>query len=177
MSNASHLHRQLLDQARQLAIEEPKKPKQGNLRRAVSSAYYSLFHFLIHESTRSLIGSNRDRRPLRNVLSRAFHHRTMASASKAFEMSSLPDGLSSTLGTVTIPVDVQEVAASFLELQEQRHKADYDLSSRFFRPEVLSLIARVDAVMKQSEMVKVDRIAILYLGSLLTRDRLRGRKK
>ena len=40
----------LLEQARILAKLDVKKPKQANLRRAVSSAYYAVFHFLVHEA-------------------------------------------------------------------------------------------------------------------------------
>ncbi len=43
-------HVDLLQQAKRLAHLEPKKPKQASLRRAVSTAYYSFFHFLITEA-------------------------------------------------------------------------------------------------------------------------------
>jgi uncharacterized protein (UPF0332 family) len=38
------LHDDLLAQAEHLARVDKKKPKQANLRRAVSAAYYALFH-------------------------------------------------------------------------------------------------------------------------------------
>jgi len=34
----------LLEQAKHLAIREKKRPRQASLRRAVSTAYYALFH-------------------------------------------------------------------------------------------------------------------------------------
>ena len=40
----------LLEQAYDLAQKEPANPKQASLRRAVSTAYYSLFHLLIDEA-------------------------------------------------------------------------------------------------------------------------------
>ncbi len=40
------LHADLLDQAEQLAHLDPRRRKQANLRRAISSAYYALFHLL-----------------------------------------------------------------------------------------------------------------------------------
>ena len=43
-------HQDLLKQAIQLARNESRKPKQASLRRAVSTAYYALFHFLIYET-------------------------------------------------------------------------------------------------------------------------------
>ena len=40
----------LLEQAKHLASRERTKPKQASLRRAVSTAYYALFHLLISEA-------------------------------------------------------------------------------------------------------------------------------
>src|SRR4051794_37786887 len=45
------LHDDLLIQAEQLAQLDSRRPKQANLRRAVSSAYYSLFHLLTAEAS------------------------------------------------------------------------------------------------------------------------------
>jgi len=46
-------HDDLLEQAHHLANREPKRPKQASLRRAVSSAYYALFHLLAWEVSRN----------------------------------------------------------------------------------------------------------------------------
>jgi hypothetical protein len=43
----------LLEQARHLANREPKRPKQASLRRAVSTAYYALFHLLGIETAKN----------------------------------------------------------------------------------------------------------------------------
>ncbi len=42
----------LLDQASILADLDPMKPKQASLRRAISAAYYSVFHLLIDDGAR-----------------------------------------------------------------------------------------------------------------------------
>lgn len=49
----------LLQQAYDLASKEPENPKQTSLRRAVSTAYYALFHLLIDEGCRQN-GPSRD---------------------------------------------------------------------------------------------------------------------
>ncbi|GAB4215496.1 MAG: hypothetical protein OHK0013_41130 [Sandaracinaceae bacterium] len=41
------LHDDLLAQAARLARTDKNRPKQANLRRAASAAYYALFHLLI----------------------------------------------------------------------------------------------------------------------------------
>jgi hypothetical protein len=42
------MHDDLFAQAEMLAKVDATKPKQVNLRRAVSSAYYAVFHYLVH---------------------------------------------------------------------------------------------------------------------------------
>ncbi len=48
------LHDDLLEQAKHLANREPRRPKQASLRRAISAAYYALFHLLVDEATKLL---------------------------------------------------------------------------------------------------------------------------
>jgi hypothetical protein len=67
----------LLEQAKHLAKREKKKPRQASLRRAVSTAYYSLFHLLIHEA--ALNWKRVEQRPL---LARFFEHGKMRAASE-----------------------------------------------------------------------------------------------
>lgn len=40
----------LLEQAFHLARREPTRPRQASLRRALSTSYYALFHFLAAEA-------------------------------------------------------------------------------------------------------------------------------
>lgn len=62
----------LLAQARLLATREPKRPKQASLRRAISNAYYALFHLLVDQSCRFLVsGASASRRALREQLARS----------------------------------------------------------------------------------------------------------
>ena len=62
------MHKDLLDQAVSLAKLDAKKPKQANLRRAVSSTYYALFHLLVDEACRIQIGTRHNQAPFRQVL-------------------------------------------------------------------------------------------------------------
>src|ERR1700680_2065510 len=62
-------HDDLLGQALHLVHKERRNPKQASLCRAVSTAYYALFHLLINEAV-----SNWSRVNLRAALGRAFDH-------------------------------------------------------------------------------------------------------
>ncbi|MCK4660415.1 MAG: hypothetical protein KAV82_12905 [Phycisphaerae bacterium] len=87
---ADLLHHQLLSQARRLARLDPKRPRQGNLRRTVSSAYYALFHYPIDQATRVTLGTSNDRRPYRDFLARSFEHGSMSKACRSFAGGTLP---------------------------------------------------------------------------------------
>src|SRR3954451_14533992 len=110
---AQPLYRQYLQQARRLARLDPRRPQQGNLRRAVSTAYYALFHFLIDRSSRFLAGSTGERERLRCLLARAYVHGEMASAAKTFQGGTFPAVVRRIAGTLSVPVELQEFAAVF----------------------------------------------------------------
>ncbi len=122
MAASTTIHTDLLKQARILATRAPKRPKQANLRRAVSSAYYSLFHLLVHEAALHLLRGSAQA-PYRKGLTRAFTHTDMKKASNALIGGTLP-----VYGPITIPADLRAVARAFVDLQEARHRADYDLT-------------------------------------------------
>src|SRR5882724_812436 len=63
----------LLEQAHHIANREPKRPKQASLRRAVSTAYYALFHLLGIE-----LAKNWKRTGDRSTLARMLEHGRMA---------------------------------------------------------------------------------------------------
>ena len=64
----------LLSQALHLARRDRFRPEQVNLRRAVSSAYYALFHALVGAACARLAGSGRHSRAMRLVLAHTFTH-------------------------------------------------------------------------------------------------------
>ena len=137
----------LVEQAEILATLDPKKPRQANLRRAVSSAYYAVFHYLVEEACRVQIGAQNSQRGFRYTLGRAFTHTVMKQACNSFAGGTLKDSVIRALprnasGNYPIPKPIQEVAAIFAELQDLRHLADYDRSRRFARTEVRVLIGQ-----------------------------------
>src|ERR1700685_1378356 len=62
----------LLQQAYDLANKEPTDAKQASLRRAVSTAYYALFHLLIDEAVSKWAVERQ-----RSILARTFEHPKM----------------------------------------------------------------------------------------------------
>ena len=74
----------------------------------------------------------------------------MKDACRSFQGGTLPDPVKKPLpksaaGSYDINKSIQNIAATFVDLQRRRHLADYDLSERFKRTEVLTLIELAEA--------------------------------
>ena len=172
---ADSLATQLLSQARRLARLDSRRPKQGNLRRAVSTAYYALFHFLVDQSSRCVFGTANDRRPFRYVLARAFEHSAMLKACKSFANGTLPAKIQSALpATFGVALEVRAIARTFVAAQETRHEADYDLSVSFTRADVLALIENIAQAISTFNAVLADVETKFFLACLLAWGSLRN---
>jgi uncharacterized protein (UPF0332 family) len=125
----SQLSRDLLAQADDLLIKDRKKPRQANVRRAASTAYYALFHFISAKVAKNLVGSTYDASEIRTWLARALEHGTMSRVCKTFgNQKDRPfQDLSAKLKLACAP-QLETIARTFVDLQELRHRADYDLS-------------------------------------------------
>jgi hypothetical protein len=97
-------------------------------RRAVSSAYYALFHGLIADAVSRTIGDDPARDEDRYAVSRWYGHGEMRIVSqwviRLARGESVPNGVAVLLGNP--PPDLVELARAFIQLQEARHEADYD---------------------------------------------------
>jgi uncharacterized protein (UPF0332 family) len=150
----------LLEQAKHLANRERRAPA----RRAVSTAYYALFHLLIGEAT-----LNWRRVDQRALLARFFEHGKMKSASEKQRKD-----LNTYFKTKPAPCPeldcarhLHRVAETFFQAQQQRHSADYDNSKTWTRTEVLTLIDLVEAAFDSWHAIRQEPAAQAYLISLL----------
>jgi hypothetical protein len=115
----------LLELAKQLADLHPEAPHQASLRRAVSTAYYALFHLLISDAT-----ANWARPELRTTLARFFDHGPMKTASEnqVSEINrALKYGVPESLKTAAA-IRLRTVAEAFKQVQQRRNDADYNLA-------------------------------------------------
>ncbi len=124
----------LLDSAEILIASSKGKPSQVSLRRAISSAYYALFHCLARNRADLFVGgTNADR-------SKHAWRQTYRALEHGFAKSACKDGL-----ITRFPKAVEDFASTFVAMQEKRHQADYDPSIRLSASEV---VADVTAVRK-----------------------------
>ena len=128
--------RDLVATARLLATSSKSKPSQVHLRRAVSTAYYALFHALAANGADLLIGghSSATSRDARRQVYRALDHGTARTACQNNHIVS------------RFPKAIEVFAGLFVTMQLKRNLADYDPSKRYTRSEVLQDIATVESV-------------------------------
>ncbi len=129
----------LIETASALLSPAGGKPTEASLRRAVSSAYYALFHCLAHECANLLIGgsgSDRSEATWRQVY-RALDHGPAKTKCKKREMIR------------KFPEEIQSFTKTFADLQEKRHSADYDPFAQFTELDVSTNIAAVEAAISR----------------------------
>lgn len=117
----------LLNTASLLLSEAKGKPsEEAHLRRAVSSAYYALFHWLARDCADLLIGdsaSDRSEAAWQQVY-RALEHGSARTKCRNRKMMG------------KFPKIIEDFANAFVELQVKRHSADYDPFAKFNADEV-----------------------------------------
>ena len=160
------LHSDLIEQAEHLAKREHTRPRQASLRRALSTAYYALFHLLISDAALKLIPNVPAN--LRNQATRALAHGEMKNACKQIKQRS---EIFTVLLSQPVEPEISVVATTFIELQEMRHAADYDLAQTFDRLTVLTLIEQTKDAMSGWRKVRNTANANVFLASLLLNSR------
>lgn len=154
----SSYSQELLDSAVAACHSQPQT--QATLRRAVSTSYYALFHFLIDEACRNWVRTEQ-----RGRLARTFEHKQMSNASNRCAAKYT----SSSAGSPEWHLNF--VASPFHQLQEKRHAADYDRSGALTSADVVLLTQLVEDAFASWRIIQHEQIAHDYLFSLLFRER------
>ena len=136
----------------------PDEPKQVDLRRAVSAAYYALFHLLTTEAAQ-----NWKHESQRNRFARMFDHGRMKTCSSKISSRAIP------VDPTEIPIatELRLVADSFVKLQQARHTADYDNSKAWSRTQVYEVIAQAEDAMTSWSNIRETEMAQDYLFDLM----------
>ena len=126
----------LVETARRLTESGAAQPTQADLRRAVSTAYYGLFHCLAGTAADVLTGTSSGSREWHQVY-RALEHGKARSACQQQDVMR------------TFPLEVRAFGDTFIDLQKMRRQADYAHEGEYSKPEVLAIIkATEDAISK-----------------------------
>ena len=134
--------RDLIATARSLAEGGPRRPSQASLRRAVSTAYYAMFHCLAGTAADLLIGGSRGE---------AWHQ-----AYRALEHGKTRNACRHRQAMQRFPTEIRDFAEAFVMLQDRRHEADYALEGRYDKLDVLSALDGAEYAIAQFEQADVE---------------------
>ena len=128
-----------IETARDLAGASRRgRPRETNLRRAVSTTYYALFHCLASCCANTIAGhSPANQRPLAWIQAyRALDHRTTRNrCEKKDKIKRFPSG-------------IKKFAERLVDSQIKRHNADYNPNARFYKNQVIHDIHAAKSVIR-----------------------------
>ena len=135
----------LIAASRDLADPEARgRPKQTYLRRAISTAYYAMFHCLAANCADTLVGGPGAirSRPAWNQTYRALQHRTVKARCRRDDIRKFP-------------AEIRDFAAVFIQAQDRRHEADYDPRPRFDKASVIQAVDEAERAIRRFRQAPV----------------------
>ena len=120
-----------LDTAQELLRSSRGAPRQANLRKACSAVYYALFHTICATCAGTL--TVRGTRRAWTQVYRAVDHGTASKKCKKLE-------------EMGFPAEIVDFADLFVQMQEKRHRADYDPHERLYKSAVETDIKAATAI-------------------------------
>lgn len=148
------ISRQLLQRARK-SLDGSRRQKSVELRRAISDAYYALFHAIARSNADALIVSTRRASQPWSNFYRALNH---GQAKDAFKKKGKD-------------VNFASISTAFIDLQAARHTADYDPNNVYKRrADVEALIVLAENAILEIDALNSNKMKEMA-AFLLTKDR------
>ncbi len=117
----------LLDQAdRLIAPPGGGAPRQADLRRAISNAYYAVFHAVVAQAADDIVGITHRASPRYGLVYRSIDHKSLRKLCEDAKKTALPAKYSKYCPRGGFGPDLIALANAVVDLQEKRHLADYD---------------------------------------------------
>ncbi|MXW15538.1 MAG: hypothetical protein F4065_01450 [Rhodothermaceae bacterium] len=138
--NSQHL----IESATRLAIGRGGKPRQADLRCAISTAYYAMFHCVAKACADAFIGTSKTRNDA--AWEQVYRSLTHTQVARCCNRKGIMN---------TFPEEIQGFGNMFLVLQSRRYNADYKPSEMFYRSHVLDDIQRAEAAINNFGEAKI----------------------
>ncbi len=147
----------LLEDSRHLAARGDTEKRTSCRRRAISTAYYAVFHLLVEDFVEHWEFEDQRAR-----LARMFNHQKMREA--AFTPK---DKKNLTL----VEIDLIDVIRAFGQLQKDRHRADYDLGWNIVGTDVTDAITLAEDTFNKWRAIRGQEVARHHLLSMFGANR------
>jgi NOL1/NOP2/fmu family ribosome biogenesis protein len=147
----------LLVDARHLAARGDVEKRSSCMRRAVSTAYYAVFHLLVEDFVEHWEFEDQRAR-----LARMFNHQKMRDAPFTPKDKKNP---------TAIEIEIINVITAFGQLQKDRHRADYDLGWNIVQTDVADAITLAEDTFTRWRSIRSHEIARHHLLSMFGANR------
>jgi hypothetical protein len=154
----------LLKHALALVDQDEAQLDEVRLRRTISACYYALFH-QINGDAAKLIAPNVPAKTNHRI-QRWFEHSEMKRICGRFIPAQLDHPLLGLIGS-SPSSDLQTVARNFIQLQDARHSADYDLSYQLNKTDAMRCVGLTVETMKAWKNLEGSAEANIFILSLL----------
>lgn len=150
--------RELIDTCHRLAPQTPTPPpSQADMRRAISTAYYALFHTLAASNADLIAGQ-----PLSSISSYAWQR-----VYRRLDHGRAQNNLRGVLSQLS--PSGENFARTFIDLQERRQEADYDPNASITRTRTLNIIAQAQIAISDFARLTQEERRLLAAQSMFDR--------
>lgn len=155
----------LLDQAdRPLGPPGGGTVRQADLRRAISTAYYALFHAVLTAAADDIVGSTQRMDSRYALLYRSIDHRSLRTTCQQMLQKEPPPKYKPHTPPEGFGDDLNSLANAIVELKDKRETADYDPSYRATATDALLAVDTARKALARFRAAgRVQRRAFLWL--------------
>lgn len=152
------------EQANRLISGQTGPPRQVDIRRSISAAYYATFHATITAAVDQFVGiTNRDRSRY-GLVYRNVTHAWLRDLCKEVQKPVLSSKFKPHAPVIGFGRDIMVFAEAMVQLQEKRHSADYDVMVRMNKSDAILAIKTAKAALRHfGNASKIQRQAFLIL--------------
>ena len=132
-------------------------PSQGDMRRAISTAYYALFHTLAASNAELIAGQ-----PQSSISYYAWER-----VYRRLDHGRAQNNLRAVLGQLS--PSGENFARTFIDLQEQRQEADYNPNARVVRSDTINIIERAQTAIRDFAQLTQEERRLITAQSMFDR--------
>lgn len=119
------------------------------MRRALSAAYYGLFHFVLTVVADEVVGKTKRKTPAYSLVYRSIPHRSLRDLCSEVQKSTPAKMFVAYFPAKGFDRRIKAFAMVAIDLQEKRHRADYDPLQRFKISDVALAIESARSALRQ----------------------------
>jgi hypothetical protein len=154
----------LFEQANKLITIQVGPPRQVDIRRAISAAYYATFHATITAAADQFIGVTSRDTSRYGLVYRSVSHAWLRDLCKEVQKPTLSNKFKPHAPSTGFGPNITAFAAAVVELQEKRHAADYDVMIRMNKSDAALAVSTAKAALRRfGKASKARRLAYLSL--------------